>query len=180
LAVTFEDITSIENYAFYSASGNTALASVTIGNSVTAIGDYAFYNCANLRNITIRTNKVTNTDTNNWLTRFPATVSTTNWDVTFEDVTSIGDYAFYSASGNNGRLASVTIGNGVTSIGGSAFEGCARLASVRFRGTIPSESFDSSAFTGDLRDKFYATDATNGTPGTYKKASDSSVWTKQP
>jgi len=39
-----------------------------------------------------------------------------------------------------------------------------------------------SPFPGDLRDKFYATDADNGTPGTYTTTApvgDDSVWTKQ-
>jgi len=35
---------------------------------------------------------------------------------------------------------------------------------------------------GDLRDKFYATNPTNGTPGTYTTTApvgESSVWTKE-
>jgi hypothetical protein len=35
-------------------------------------------------------------------------------------------------------------------------------------------------FPGDLRAKFYATDRTNGTPGTYTRPSGSSnTWTRQ-
>jgi hypothetical protein len=35
-------------------------------------------------------------------------------------------------------------------------------------------------FPGDLRDKFYATDFVNGTPGTYTRPSgDSYTWTRQ-
>jgi hypothetical protein len=30
-----------------------------------------------------------------------------------------------------------------------------------------------------LRNKFYATDSTNGTPGTYTRAIGSETWTKQ-
>jgi len=44
----------------------------------------------------------------------------------------VGDYAFYSSSGNT-RLTSVTIAEGVTSIGRLAFEGCTGLTSI----TIP-------------------------------------------
>jgi len=33
-------------------------------------------------------------------------------------------------------LTSVTIGNGVTSIGDSAFDNCSSLASIRYTGTI--------------------------------------------
>jgi len=35
-----------------------------------------------------------------------------------------------------------------------------------------------SPFDGDLRDKFYATDKTNGTPGRYTRKSGSEEWTK--
>ena len=53
--------------------------------------------------------------------------------VTISDgVTSIGDYAFYRCT----NLASVNIPSGVTSIGKGAFSGCANLASVN----IPSDS----------------------------------------
>jgi len=45
-------VTNIGNNAFYW----TSLASVTIGNSVTSIGDYAFCICQSLTNVTIGTN----------------------------------------------------------------------------------------------------------------------------
>ena len=43
-------VTSIGDYAFY---GSTGLTSVTIGNSVTSIGRYAFYDCSGLTYIDI-------------------------------------------------------------------------------------------------------------------------------
>ena len=43
-------VTSIGNYAFYNCSG---LTSVTIPNSVTSIGESAFYNCSGLTSVTI-------------------------------------------------------------------------------------------------------------------------------
>jgi len=42
---------------------------------------------------------------------------------------------------------------------------------------------NTTPFLGDLRDKFYATDPTNGTPGMYTTTApvgNTSVWTKQP
>ena len=45
-----DNITSIGNYAFYDCS---SLISVTIGNGVTSIGNYAFYGCSSLTSITI-------------------------------------------------------------------------------------------------------------------------------
>ena len=58
------------------------------------------------------------------------------------DITSIGDYAFYKCK----KLTSVTISDSVISIGKSAFYNCSSLASV----TIPNNvtSIGSSAFEG--------------------------------
>jgi hypothetical protein len=49
-----------------------------------------------------------------------------------------------------------------------------------FQGTITSGDFDEDAFPGGLRNKFYETDAANGTPGTYTRQSgESETWTKE-
>ncbi|MBQ5825758.1 MAG: leucine-rich repeat protein, partial [Clostridia bacterium] len=45
-----DSVTSIGDYAFYCC---TSLASVTIGNSVTSIGNYAFEDCSSLASVTI-------------------------------------------------------------------------------------------------------------------------------
>ncbi|MBQ8659097.1 MAG: leucine-rich repeat domain-containing protein [Clostridia bacterium] len=47
---TPNSVTSIGNYAFYNCNN---LTSVTIGNGVTSIGDYAFYICRSLTSVTI-------------------------------------------------------------------------------------------------------------------------------
>ena len=101
--------TSIGSYAF---SGCTGLTSITIPNSVTSIDSRAFYGCTGLTSITIP-----------------------------NSVTSIGDYAFLRCTG----LTSITIPNSVTSIGDYAFEGCTGLTSI----TIPASvtSIGSSAFS---------------------------------
>ena len=84
-------VTSIGDYAFYYCTG---LTSVTIPNSVTSIGDGAFSGCTSLTSVTIP-----------------------------NSVTSIGYEAFLSCSG----LTSVTIPNSVTSIGEAAFYYCSGL-----------------------------------------------------
>ena len=101
-------VTSIGNYTFYGCSG---LTNVTIPGSVTSIGNYTFYGCSGLTNVTIPSS-----------------------------VTSIGYYAFEKCSG----LTSITIPNSVTSIGSDAFKYCSRLTSVTIGNGVTS--IGSSAF----------------------------------
>jgi len=54
---------------------------------------------------------------------------------------------------------------------------CDNLRSVTFQGTIPSVSFETSAFHGTLRSMFYRQNASNGTPGTYIHSGDY-YWTR--
>ena len=118
-ALTIPDsATSIGNYAFYKC---TWLTSVTIGNNVTSIGDYAFYICSSLKSVTIP-----DSVTRIGMWAFSRCTSLTS--VTIPDsVTSIGGCAFYHCT----SLTSVTIPDSVTSIGECAFEGCYRLIEVK-------------------------------------------------
>jgi hypothetical protein len=134
--------TTIAGGAF---SGCAGLTSITIPNSVTTIGNGAFNGCTSLINITIKTDKVTTGQSDNWLTKFPAN----NLVVTFEDVTSIGNNAFYSGSpSHTTRLKSVTIHDSVTSIGYMAFRECTSLASVTFAPDSKVTSIGGYAFWG--------------------------------
>ena len=110
--------------------------SVTIPNSVTSIGSYAFQGCFSLTSIIIP-----NSVTSIGYAAFKGCSSLTSITIP-NSVTSIGDHAFYDCS----SLTSVTIGNSVTSIGSSAFEGCSSLTSI----TIPNSvtSIGSNAFEG--------------------------------
>ena len=113
--VTIPDsVTSIGDYAFYNCSG---LTSVTIPNSVTSIGNYAFSGCSGLTSVTIP-----NSVTNIGYGAFSGCSGLTS--VTIPDsVTSIGNSAFYNCSG----LTSVTIPESVTNLSTSAFDGCGKL-----------------------------------------------------
>ena len=94
-------VSEIGNSAFYNCS---SLTSVTIGSSVTAIEDAAFEYCSSLKTITIP-----------------------------DSVTTIGESAFNKCN----SLTSAIIGNGVTSIGSSAFYNCSNLTEVYCKPTIP-------------------------------------------
>ena len=123
-------VTSIGNYAFY----YTVLTSIEIPNSVTSIGDYAFGGCSGLTSIVIP-----NSVTSIGIGAFSDCSGLTSVTIP-NSVTSIGNYAFSSCSG----LTFITIPNSVTSIGNSAFSYCSGLTSI----TIPTSvtSIGNAAF----------------------------------
>jgi len=158
------------------------LTSITIPNSVKYIGEYTFSKCTNLTSITI-----------------PNSVKYIGWSafegcknlasVTMMDgVDNIEDGAFADCP----KITSIIIPKSVKGIGQYAFEGCTNLVSVTFQGTIDKKYFGyeydefydeyyggDSPFDGDLREKFYATNKTMGTPGTYTRTSGGTTWTRK-
>jgi len=123
IASTFNGypVTHIDQYAFNNC---TNLTSVTIPNSVWAIGSYAFSGCTSLTNVTIPNSVV-------YLGQFAFLGCTSLTSVTIPDgLDRIELRAFYGCT----SLTSVTIGNGVTLIIDDAFENCTSLTNV----TIPN------------------------------------------
>ena len=124
------DITAIGEYVFCDCS---SLASITIGDGVTSIGYRAFYNCSSLTSVYI-------SDIAAWCNISINTYgSPFNYahnlylnnelvtNVTIPDgVTKIGKGAF----AYNSNLKTITIPSSVTVIGASAFEDCDNLKSV--------------------------------------------------
>ncbi|MBR3835988.1 MAG: leucine-rich repeat protein [Clostridia bacterium] len=109
-------VTSIAEEAFK----DTSVTSVTIPDSITSIGDYAFYDCDSLTNVTIPDSITRIGDYTFYSCRSLTSVTIP------DSVTSIGAYAFYYCD----NLTSVTIPESVTEIGGSAFKNCDSLTSV--------------------------------------------------
>ena len=129
-------VTSIGDSAF---EGCTGLTSVTIGSSVTSIGNYAFYGCTGLTEINWNAVSVADFDSNSNVF-YNAGTAGEGITVTFgESVQKIPAYFFYvSNSSYPPNVKSVIIGNGVTSIGESAFEDCDSLTSVTIGNSVTS------------------------------------------
>ena len=112
-----DGVTSISGYSFYNCY---ALKSVTIPNGVTSINDYAFYNCYALKSVTIP-----------------------------DGVKSISGYSFCNCY----ALKSVTIPYGVTKIAGFTLSNCCSLTIV----IIPKSvgSIDANAFISCSGVRYY-------------------------
>ena len=139
-SITIPDsVTSIGNGAFW---GCESLHSVTIPDSVTSIGDSAFSGCESLQSVTIPESV---TSIGNWA--FSGCESLHS--VTIPDsVTSIGDRAFERCL----SLQSVTIlPNSVTSIGDSAFVDCSSLRSVTIPDSVTSIGISAFEYCSSLQ-----------------------------
>ena len=113
------------------ASNSNSVMSIIIPNSVTSIGDYAFYGCLSLNSVTIP-NSVTTIGAYafaNYSSPFGTIMQLSSIAIP-DSVTNIGEKAFYGCN----KLTNVTIGNGVTSIGAGAFGECSSLTSM----TLPN------------------------------------------
>ena len=124
-----EGTTKISDSAF----AYCKITSVDIPDSVTELGEWAFYQCTNLKSA-----KLSNSITTIPKYAFGHCSALTSIEIP-NSVTAIGGDAFYNCK----SLKSINIPDSVTTIGSSAFEKCTNLATV----TIPpSCSFSISSF----------------------------------
>lgn len=96
-----ENLNGIGNFAFYGCSG---MKSIRLGNGLDTIGNYAFANCINMNTVNVELNS---------------------------RIATIGDHAFYNCQ----SLESFTVPISVTSIGDSAFEQCTDIKEIALCGT---------------------------------------------
>ena len=138
------DVTSIGTNAFYRCE---TLASITIPDSVTTIGDWAFLVCSSLREFN---GKYVSEDgrcliIDGVLNSFAIGCSATEYTIP-DSVTTIGEFAFFSCS----SLTSVTIPDSVTSIGANAFKGCSNLTSVTIPNSVTTIGYDAFRLCSSL------------------------------
>ena len=144
-------VTNISEWAWSLFPGCKNLASITIPNSVTSIGESAFAYCENLKSVTI-SNSVTS------IGYIAFSHCTTLTSVTIPDsITSIGRYAFFGTSWLENKQkedplvivsgiliygetcsGNVTIPDSVTSIGEYAFSYCENLTSIIIPNSVTS------------------------------------------
>ncbi len=105
----------VEVIPAYLCVGMNNLTTITIPNSVTTIGDGAFFGCSNLSAPVY----------NAYVFAFLPTSYSGTYMIP-EDITSIAGGAFYGCS----NLTAVTIPNSVTSIGNDAFYECSSLTAI--------------------------------------------------
>ena len=161
-----DSITTIGEFAFYDCSG---LTSITIGDGVTIIDSSAFALCNGLTSITVAAENTAYYSIDNCLIERESNTliigCNNNSSIIPDDVTTIGGSAFNTCY----RLTSIELPDSVSVIGGYAFSNCSRLTRITFKGTIEQWNaieFGSqwNSFTGDYT--IYCTDGTIAKDGT--------------
>ncbi|MCQ2287727.1 MAG: leucine-rich repeat protein [Muribaculaceae bacterium] len=139
---------SVKSIPSYLAYQQSKISSLTIPNSVTTVGYYAFYGCSGLTGSLVIPNSVTSIEKSAFYgcSGFKGSL------IIPYSVTNIGATAFYGCSGFD---KSLLLASSVSTIGSSAFEGCSgftgSLVIPESVTNIHSSTFAGcSGFTGSL------------------------------
>ena len=127
-------VTSIGNYAFNYCSG---LTSITIPNSVTSIGEGAFCGCSSLASITVP---------NSLISIDGGAFSNTAWYNNQPDGLVYAGKVAYKYKGEMPANTIIFLEDGTLGIAGHAFSGCSGLTSIMISNSVTS--IGSSAFQG--------------------------------
>ena len=159
-------VTNIGDRAFYDC---TSVTSVTIPNGVISIGNQAFFGCTNLTSVTIpdRVTQIGTTLHAGGGRAFASCTSLTNV-IIGHSVTNIGSGAFYACS----NLTRLTIPASVINLGYAAFFGSSRLTNFTFLGNPPRLIFDMNGGFAQFQDvgagaKVYYSCGTTGWGASY-------------
>ena len=139
--VIADSVTSIGDYAFFHCD---KLTEITIPNSVTSIGSYAFDACKGLKSVTIG-NSVT------YIGEFAFYKCTGLTEVNYnaENCTSMGSL-FYPVFNSCTALKTINIGDNVKTIPACAFYNCSSLTSVTIGNSVTEIGDDAFAFCTGL------------------------------
>ena len=143
IADTYEGlpVTHINEDAF----SNEVITSVVIPDSVTFIGDYAFYDCSRLTSVVIPDSVTTIGDSAfNFCSNLASVVIPNS-------ITTIGERAFYGCS----SLTSVVIPDSVTTIGDEAFCMCYNLTSVVIGDSVTTIGDEAFYYCDAISDVYY-------------------------
>ena len=120
-----DGVTSIGDYAFWNCY---SLALATISNSVTNIGQYAFSNCYSLTSITIPSS----------VTSIGSSIFSFCYSLASVTIPHSIIQININAFQNCYSLVSITIPNSVTTINNNAFESCQSLVSITIPNSVTS------------------------------------------
>lgn len=140
--IIYESTADNSGYTVKGYSGDADkvfIASSYQGKPVVAIGEFAFYNCRTVSNVTIQGDVKS-------IGKYAFYGCSGMTDITLSDsVEAIGDYAFQNCTG----LHTIVIPDRTTAIGTGAFRGCLNLYSITVSGAV--SDIGENAFLGCLK-----------------------------
>ena len=138
------------------------IKSITIANTITKIGNYAFYKCANCTTVTY-----SSTSTVETIGNYAYAECTSLTSITVPTtVTSLGTYAYYNCS--NAKSLTMSNKNGISmTIGSNAFKACGFNSSISIPAKVTSIATDAFYNCTSLQKVTFNSSSPLTTIGTY-------------